>query len=391
MKQEIVILGSTGSIGVSALKSVSKSKNFKIILLTTKKNVLKIFKQAISNNVKNVIIEDENKYKKFKSIFKKRKINLYLGSQNIVKILKKKKISYCINGISGIDGLQPTLQIIPFTKKILIANKESIICGWDLIFKELKKHKTDFIPIDSEHFSIWKLIKNENKRSISKVVLTASGGPFLRRTRKSIINIKPKFALKHPNWKMGKKISIDSSTMMNKIFEYIEAKKIFNLNKNQLSILIHPSSFVHAIVFLKGDIIKFLAHETNMIIPISNALEILKNSNDKKFLNNTKQINNLSFEVPNIKQFPLLSLINLIPNQSSYFETILITLNDMLVDEYLKNNINYISIHRNLIKLIKSPFFNKFYKLKPKNIYDIKKMILITKKYLILNIKLYDK
>ena len=178
MKQEIVILGSTGSIGVSALKSVSKSKNFKIILLTTKKNVLKIFKQAISNNVKNVIIEDENKYKKFKSIFKKRKINLYLGSQNIVKILKKKKISYCINGISGIDGLQPTLQIIPFTKKILIANKESIICGWDLIFKELKKHKTDFIPIDSEHFSIWKLIKNENKGSISKVVLTASGGPF---------------------------------------------------------------------------------------------------------------------------------------------------------------------------------------------------------------------
>ncbi len=391
MKQEIVILGSTGSIGVSALKSVSKSKNFKIILLTTKKNVLKIFKQAISNNVKNVIIEDENKYKKFKSIFKKRKINLYLGSQNIVKILKKKKISYCINGISGIDGLQPTLQIIPFTKKILIANKESIICGWDLIFKKLKKHKTDFIPIDSEHFSIWKLIKNENKGSISKVVLTASGGPFLRRSRKSIINIKPKFALKHPNWKMGKKISIDSSTMMNKIFEYIEAKKIFNLNKNQLSILIHPSSFVHAIVFLKGDIIKFLAHETNMIIPISNALEILKNSDDKKFLNNTKKINNLSFEVPNIKQFPLLSLINLIPNQSSYFETILITLNDMLVDEYLKNNINYISIHRNLIKLIKSPFFNKFYKLKPKNIYDIKKMILITKKYLILNIKLYDK
>ena len=391
MKQEIVILGSTGSIGVSALKSVSKNKNFKIILLTTKKNVLKIFKQAISNNVKNVIIEDENKYKKFKSIFKKRKINLYLGSQNIVKILKKKKISYCINGISGIDGLQPTLQIIPFTKKILIANKESIICGWDLIFKELKKHKTDFIPIDSEHFSIWKLIKNENKGSISKVVLTASGGPFLRRSRKSIINIKPKFALKHPNWKMGKKISIDSSTMMNKIFEYIEAKKIFNLNKNQLSILIHPSSFVHAIVFLKGDIIKFLAHKTNMIIPISNALEILKNSDDKKFLNNTKKINNLSFEVPNIKQFPLLSLINLIPNQSSYFETILITLNDMLVDEYLKNNINYISIHRNLIKLIKSPFFNKFYKLKPKNIYDIKKMILITKKYLILNIKLYDK
>ena len=387
MKKQIAVLGSTGSIGVSTLKSISKSKEFAIILLTTKKNINKIYKQAISYKVKNVIIEDKKQYEKFKDIFKKKKINLFLGSSNIVKIFKGKKISYCVNAISGIDGLQPSLMIIPFVKKFLTANKESIMCGWELISKTLKKNKTEFIPIDSEHFSIWKLIKSEN---INRVILTASGGPFLRKSKKTIINIKPKFALKHPNWRMGKKISIDSSTMMNKIFEYIEAKKIFNLKKKQISILIHPTSFVHAIVYIKGDIIKFLAHDADMKIPISNALDIYTNLKNSKFISNMSSLNNCSFEIPDIKQFPLLTVLNLVPEKSSYFETILITINDSLVDMYLNNNINYISIHKNLLRLIKSPFFSKYYKLKPKNIYDIKKMILITKKYLNLNIKHYD-
>ena len=390
MKKQIAVLGSTGSIGVSTLKSISKSKEFAIILLTTKKNINKIYKQAISYKVKNVIIEDKKQYEKFKDIFKKKKINLFLGSSNIVKIFKGKKISYCVNAISGIDGLQPSLMIIPFVKKFLTANKESIMCGWELISKTLKKNKTEFIPIDSEHFSIWKLIKSENRNNINRVILTASGGPFLRKSKKTIINIKPKFALKHPNWRMGKKISIDSSTMMNKIFEYIEAKKIFNLKKKQISILIHPTSFVHAIVYIKGDIIKFLAHDADMKIPISNALDIYTNLKNSKFISNMSSLNNCSFEIPDIKQFPLLTVLNLVPEKSSYFETILITINDSLVDMYLNNNINYISIHKNLLRLIKSPFFSKYYKLKPKNIYDIKKMILITKKYLNLNIKHYD-
>ena len=125
--------------------------------------------------------------------------------------------------------LEPTLNIIKYTKNLAIANKESIICGWKFFKKELNKNKTNFIPLDSEHFSIWSLIKNENKKNIKKIYLTASGGPFLNKKLKNIKNIKPKFALKHPNWKMGKKISIDSATMMNKIFEVIEATKIFNL------------------------------------------------------------------------------------------------------------------------------------------------------------------
>ena len=390
MKKDIIILGSTGSIGSSTIASISKSNKFKIKLLTTNKNAKKILKQAILFKVKNIIIEDKEIFRKYYHIFKKNKINAHLGIKNIDKIINK-KVSYCVNSISGIEGLGPTLKTIPITKNILIANKESIICAWDLIKKKLDKYKTQFIPIDSEHFSIWKLIRNEQKKNISKIILTASGGPFLNKSLINLSNIKPKFALKHPNWKMGKKISIDSSTMMNKIFELIEAKKIFNLTNEQVSILIHPSSYIHAIVFFKGGLIKFLAHDTNMSIPISNALGITNLSKSGLIRKNIKKLNSISFMLPNKKKFPMLSIINLIPNNTSYFETILIALNDSLVGKYLNSEINYASIYRNLLRLIKSSFFKKYYKLKPKNIYDIKNMINVTNKYLNKHIRFYDK
>ena len=389
MNKEIIILGSTGSIGTTTL-SVIKKQNFKISLLTTDKNAKKLLNQAISFKVKNVIIEDEVQYKKYKSSFNKNKIKIYLGLINLKKILKK-KVNYCVNSISGIDGLLPTLEVIPFTQNILIANKESIICGWHLIKKKLIKHKVNFIPIDSEHFSIWKLIKNENYSEINKIILTASGGPFLKKKTKEIKNIKPKYALNHPNWKMGKKISIDSATMMNKVFEFIEAIKIFNLKKQNLKILIHPKSFVHAIVFYQGNLIKLLAHDPKMSIPISNALDIKNKKKNILNKSNYLKLNKLNFEKPNIKKFPVLSIMNLIPERTSYFETILITINDTLVNKYLNSEINYISIQKNLINIIKNPYFKKYYKLKPKNIYDIKNMIIITKNYLNKNIVYYEK
>ena len=389
MIKEVVLLGSTGSIGSSTLKIISKKRKFKVTLLSASNNIHKLFKQSIKFKVKHAIICDNEKYNKFKSKFKKKKIKLHFGFQNIDKIIKK-KVSYCINAITGIDGLDPTLKLIPLTDKILIANKESIICGWNLIYKKLLKYETKFIPIDSEHFSIWNLIKNQNINDVDKIILTASGGPFLKSPKKNILNIKPKFALKHPNWKMGKKISIDSSTMMNKIFEFIEAKKIFNLTNKKLDILIHPTSYVHAIVFFKGNIIKFLAHDTKMTIPIANALGIYDSTNEKNISKQIIKLKNINFEKPKLKQFPLLSIIDLIPNKYSYFETILTTINDNLVNKYLNNEINYISIHRNILKLIKSPFFKKYYNLKPKNIYDIKTMIDLTNNFLKNEIKSYD-
>ena len=390
MVNDIVILGSTGSIGNSVLDSIKFQKNFKVKLLTTNKNSKKVLNQAIKYNVKDVIIENEKEFKKNREIFKKKKINLHLGIRNINKIIKK-KVKYSINAISGINGLEPTLKVISKSENILIANKESIICGWHLIKKKLIKYKTNFIPIDSEHYSIWELIKQENPKNVEKVILTASGGPFLNKPKNKIINIKPKFAIKHPNWKMGKKISIDSSNLMNKIFEFIEAKKIFNLKNNQVSILIHPKSFIHAVVFLKGDLIKFLAHNPKMTIPISNALGIKKKSNIKKLKNYSKIFSSLKFDEPNKDKFPLLTLLDILPEKTSFFETILISLNDLLVQKYLNGSINYISIKSNLLKHIKSPYFKKYYKLKPKNIYDIKKISMLTKNYLEKNIIKYEK
>ncbi len=372
MKKSVIVLGSTGSIGKSALLSIKNNKNFTIKLLSSNKNIKKLFEQAKKFNVKNVIIEDKKKYEKYKNKFDKNKINLHYSINSIQKIINT-KVDFCVNSISGIDGLEPTIKLIPLTKNILIANKETIICAWEIINKKIIKHKTNFIPIDSEHFSIWKLIENEKQTNINKVILTASGGPFLNKSKKKLSNIKPKFALKHPNWKMGKKISIDSSNMMNKILEYIEAKKIFNLRNNQIDILIHPLSFVHAVVFFNNDLIKFLAHETKMTIPISNALNGGNKKNNINFSNSLKKILNLKFYVPSKSKFPLLKLLDLIPEKSSYFETILITLNDGLVKKYLDDEINYISLEKNLTNLIKKPYLTKFYKLKPNTIYDIKK------------------
>ena len=390
MTNDIIILGSTGSIGRSTLSSINKNKKFKVKLISTKKNIKKILQQAIYYKVKDVIIEDKKGFNKYQYIFKKKKIKLHLGLGKINTIIKK-KVHFCVNAISGLDGLEPTLKLIPFSKNILIANKESIICGWDLINKRLKKYKSNFVPLDSEHYSIYELIKNEKNENINKIILTASGGPFLNKSKKDILNIKPKHALKHPNWKMGKKISIDSSTMMNKVFELIEATKIFNLSKKKFSILVHTNSYIHAIVFFKGELIKLLAHEADMKIPISNALGI-KNSNKTNVLKrNLQKLNDLNFKLPKKKNFPVISILDMLPDKTSYFETILITINDALVEMYLNGKINYVSIQSNILNLLKKPYLKKFYKLKPKSIYDIKKMNLITKKYLYDNYKFYKK
>ena len=172
----------------------------------------------------------------------------------------------------GIDGLKPTIFLIKLSKKILIANKESIICGWHLIKNELKKNNAKLIPVDSEHFSIMNLLQEHKLEEINKIYITASGGPFLNYKPSELKSVKPARALKHPKWRMGKKISIDSATLMNKILELIEAQRLFNIPKEKLDIIIHPNSLVHAIIDLKNGLKKFIYHETTMIIPIANAI-----------------------------------------------------------------------------------------------------------------------
>ena len=276
-----------------------------------------------------------------------------------------------MSSIVGINGLEPTLKIIKFSKVIAIANKESIICGWNLILNELNKSKTRFIPVDSEHFSLWYGLKNINSNKIEKIYLTASGGPFHKTPFKNFQKITIKKALNHPNWKMGKKISVDSATLINKIFEVIEAKNIFNIPYNKIKILIHPHSYVHAIIKTNDGLIKIIAHDTTMKIPIYNTLIFNKK---KKILTkkiNIIKLNNLSLGDVNPKRYPIINLLKLIPNNHSLYETIIVSTNDVLVDLFLKKQIKFNQISKYFFKVINQKEFLKYKKIRPKSTKEI--------------------
>ena len=370
--QTIAIFGSTGSIGTSLIKIIKKNKKkFKIELLTANINYKSLIKQAKIFDVKNIIITDKKSFLITKKILKDQNINIYNNFKCLKTIFKNNKIDYTMSAISGFQGLKPTLDIIKFTKVIAIANKESIICGWSLIKKNLKKFNTKFIPVDSEHFSIWSLILNTNSKNLEKIYLTASGGPFLNYSLNLFKNIDPKKALKHPNWSMGKKISIDSATMMNKVFEVIEAKKIFDLKYNQLEILIHPKSYLHAIVKFNNGLTKMLVHDTDMIIPIFNSIypnhenKIMSNKLDLNILNNLK----LGYVEK--ARYPVIKIIDKMPERESLFETIIVSTNDALVNLFLEGKIKFTDISKILLKTIKMKKFNKYKKIIPKNIKEI--------------------
>ena len=276
-----------------------------------------------------------------------------------------------MNSLVGIDGLKPTLDIIKFTKKIAIANKESIICGWPLIKAELNINKTEFIPIDSEHFSIWSLMQNTKSKNIEKIYITASGGPFNNLPLNKFKKITPKTALKHPSWKMGKKISIDSATMINKVFEVIEAKKIFDLKYNQLEILIHPKSYLHAIVKFNNGLSKLLIHDTNMTIPIFNSIYFNNNKRIKSKKINIEILNNLDLNKIDIIKFPVIKILKKLTDRDSLFETVIVSANDKLVNLFLNKKIKFIDISSILLKICSINEFTKFKSIKPKNITEI--------------------
>ena len=370
MKKKIAILGSTGSIGKSLLKILDNNSDFEIVLLSANKNYKELIKQTKRFKVKNIIISNNLSLKKFKKINKNKNIKIFQNYENLNEIFKS-KIDYTMSAITGINGLNPTIKIIKHTKKIAIANKESIICGWNLIKRNLKKYKTKFIPVDSEHFSIWYALQNLNSRNIDKIFLTASGGPLLNYSDSKIKNVKLKDVLKHPNWKMGKKISIDSSTMINKVFEIIEAKNIFEIKYKKLNIVIHPQSYIHAIVQFNNGMMKIVAHETTMEIPIFNSLydNGIYFKNSKNF--QIEKLNNLNFKKINIKKFPSLKILKYLPQKISLFETVIVSANDTLVNLYLNGKIKYKDIISKLLKIISLKEFVKLKKISPKSVSEI--------------------
>ena len=371
MKKRIVILGSTSSIGRSLLNIIKKDKkNFKIELLTANTNYKNLISQAIKFKVKNIIITDPDSFKKTKIICRNKKINIFQNFESLKRILPK-KVDYVMSAISGIGGLLPTYKIINRTKLIAIANKEAIVCGWSLIKSELKKNKTSFIPVDSEHFSIFSLIENKETNDIEKIYITASGGPFLNLAKNKFKKIKLSDALKHPNWRMGKKITIDSATLMNKVFEVIEAKNIFDIDYKNISILTHPKSYVHAIIKFKNGLTKFLIHEPDMKIPIYNSIYRKTGKSLKNNTLNFNTLNNLNLKEVEENKFPLVRLLNKLPKSSSLFETVLITVNDYLVYKFLDKKINFQKLNKLIHKISNLKEFQKFKKIKPKSVDQI--------------------
>jgi 1-deoxy-D-xylulose-5-phosphate reductoisomerase len=371
-KLKIAILGSTGSIGISTLEIIKNDKlSFSIELLTANNNYLKLIDQAKIFKVKNVLIKNKKFYEKVKYSLKNSNTKVFYGNTPINKILKK-KIDCTVSSIVGIAGLQPTLEVMKLSRKVAIANKEAIICGWPILLKYKKKYKNEIIPIDSEHFSILELTKECKDNEIEEIVITASGGPFLKTPLNRFKKIKPAQAIKHPNWKMGKKISIDSANLMNKIFEVIEASKIFDFNKKKYKIIIHPQSYIHSIIRFRNGLIKMILYNTDMKIPISNILYEGNNIFPKTKNIDIKTLNSLNFKKVDKKKFPSIKLLDKCLNSGPSAPTIANASNEVLVDMFLKGKIRFIDIVATINKIFKDKEFKKYAKKKAETIKIIK-------------------
>ena len=371
-KKKIAILGSTGSIGMTTLEVLKKEKfKFSFELLTANNNYKKLIQQAKKFKPKNVLIKNTAFRDIVKKSLSKEKIKVFSGDVSILNIIKY-KLDYTMSAIVGIAGLQPTLDAIKISRNVALANKETIICGWDLLAKQLKKYKTNILPVDSEHFSIMELTKGLKDNDLEEIIITASGGPLLNFSKNKLNKVKPEQAIKHPTWKMGKKISVDSANLMNKVFEVLEANKIFKFSKKKYKIIIHPQSYVHSIIRFKNGLIKMILHNTDMKIPISNTI-----FGQRNHITNIKNIdvdvlNKLSFQNVDKKKFPSLDLISKCLRSGILAPTILNASNEVLVDLFLSKKIKFTDIVKNLSKIFRDKDFKKYARRNKMSLNDIK-------------------
>ena len=385
-KISIGILGSTGSIGRTSLSILEKyRKNFSIDLLSCQKNIHIIDKQIKNFSPKFVIINDIKSFNLLRKKKYKKKV-IFFNTLEAFNKFKKKKFDTVILGISSINGLEYAFSFINHTKKLLVANKETLVCGGNFFLNQAKKKNCTISSIDSEHYCLSHLLNKYKCEEIEKIYLTASGGPFLNNSTKEISRVESTLALKHPKWKMGKKISIDSATMANKGLEVMEASILFNIHPNKIKIKIHPDSKVHAIIVLKNGLVILVAHNTSMSIPIKNSLlESINKKNLKFFYNNNffnkKKLFTFSFDEINLKKFKML---NLAYKAMSYGDRGCIfynVVNDCLVDDYLNKKIFFYEIYNKLNKIINNKKLVSYYKEKIKNYNDIKNTIIFAKQY----------
>jgi len=377
-KKKIAVIGSTGSIGTSALNIIKKNLNlFNIELLVCDKSYKSLVRQVNLFSPKYVYINDLDAKKKFIKLNFSKKTKLINHVKDFEKFFKKNKIDKTILAVSSVQGLRYTFNFLKFSREILIANKESIVCGGNLLLKRAKLLKCKITSIDSELYSLSQLILNKkfNIKKIDSVYLTASGGPFLGKCKKNFYKSPISKVISHPKWSMGEKISVDSATMVNKIFEIIETHVLFKIPINKIKIKIHKESLVHCVVIFKDGFVNAAMHNTSMEIPIRNSL--IKNVSVKQtdnFFKNTGNIN-LNFNEEQLLEFPILKkgLKILKYGQSAWI--LLNIFNDCLVKNFLDKKIFYHQIVDNLIELLNNKSILAYCKNKVSSLDDIEKTI----------------
>ena len=345
MKIGIAILGSTGSIGTQALEVIIEHKDlFSVEVLTANNNCDLLIKQAKKHKPNTVVIVNQAKYNKVNSELSKLGIKVYSGQKSLEQIVESEKINIVLTALVGYSGLIPTINAIKHGKKIALANKETLVVAGDLITKLSKKYGAPIYPVDSEHSAIFQCLVGENNNAIEKIYLTASGGPFRGKKAAELKTISKKQALKHPNWSMGAKITIDSATLMNKGLEVIEAKWLFNLSKDQIDVVVHPQSIIHSAVQFEDGSIKAQLGIPDMKLPIQYALGFpcrLKN-NFRRF--SFFDYPNLTFEKADEKTFRNLYLAYRAMEKGGNSACILNAANEIAVEAFLNDKIGFLNM-----------------------------------------------
>ena len=344
-KKQIAILGSTGSIGTQALEVISEHSNlFEVEVLTANNNSKLLIEQAIEYKPNTVVIANEEKYKEVDEALFKLGIKVFAGQQSLEEVVEGENINVVLTALVGYSGLKPTIRAIKAKKTIALANKETLVVAGDLITKLCLENGVKIYPVDSEHSAIFQCLVGETYNPIEKIYLTASGGPFRGRLRNDLLNITKAQALKHPNWEMGAKITIDSASLMNKGLEVIEAKWLFDLKAEQIDVVVHPQSIIHSAVQFEDGSIKAQLGVPDMKLPIQYALgfpERLKNT-FKRF--SFMDYPNLTFEKPDLETFRNLQLAYNAMEKAGNMPCILNAANEIAVAAFLKDKIGFLNM-----------------------------------------------
>ena len=344
-KKRIALFGSTGSIGTQALEVIRANPDlFEVEILTAQTNDELLITQALEFKPNAVVIGDEARYQKLKEALSSTDVKVFAGEAALEEVAEFDTYDMMLAGIVGFAGLKPTLKAVENGKAVGLANKETLVVAGDIVMQKAIEKRVPIIPVDSEHSAIFQCLIGEARNPIEKIILTASGGPFLGKKPNFLVNVKRDHALQHPNWSMGAKISIDSATLMNKGLEMIEAKWLFNLRPDQIEVVIHPQSIIHSMVQFEDGSIKAQMGLPDMKLPIQYAMTFPgRIKNDFPRLN-FKKYPALNFEEPDVKTFRNLALAMEALNKAGNMPCVLNAANEIAVWAFLRNRIGFLDM-----------------------------------------------